>query len=271
VTLTIPERIEQVVADPRRHLPLPGTFNVRDVGGYPTRDGGTTRWRTLLRSDSLHRLTDASRGVLAQLGLRQVVDLRSEYERGRAPDALGRLAVTVTAKPVFSGAPLASGTDAGTGGGTGPGGGDLPGVYRYMVDHCGQNLVAAVTAVAAAAGTPAVVHCSAGKDRTGLVVALVLAAVGVEDEVIAADFALTGRYLRPDDPMVLRHLEEGTGNSHASDSALLACPPGLILEALGHLRNTHGSVAGYLGAHGAPPSLVDSLTQALTRPGPATI
>ncbi len=246
--------MEQVVAETRRHLPLPGTFNVRDVGGYPTRHGGVTRWRTLLRADSLHRLTDSSRAVLAQVGLRHVVDLRSRYEQERAPDALGRLRVEYTHAPVFPDTPAAATGGTGT----------LAAVYRYMVDHCGTNLATAVGALAEPTATPALVHCSAGKDRTGLVVALVLDMLGVDDELIAADFSLTSQYLRPDDPAVLGQLAEGTGTNHATDSTMLACPPDLIQQTLRYVRDRHGSVTEFLALHGADQSIADRLTTVLT-------
>src|SRR5260221_12190602 len=68
-----------------RRIALPGTLNLRDLGGYPTSDGGTVRWRTLLRSDALHRLDDTGRAALAGIGLRTVVDLRTDEKLRRLP------------------------------------------------------------------------------------------------------------------------------------------------------------------------------------------
>src|ERR1017187_103129 len=74
---------------PDRLIPLPGTFNLRDLGGYPARGAGTVRWRTLFRSDALHRIDDSGRAVLTGLNLRTVIDLRTREEAEIAPSALG--------------------------------------------------------------------------------------------------------------------------------------------------------------------------------------
>ena len=77
-----------LIGEDDRRIALPGTLNLRDLGGYPAAGGGTVRWRTLLRSDALHRLDDAGRAVLAGLGLRTVIDLRTDEEVKAAPSAL---------------------------------------------------------------------------------------------------------------------------------------------------------------------------------------
>ena len=74
--------------DPRRHLDIPGTHNVRDLGGYETEDGRQTQWRRILRADSLFGLPDASRRELVDLGLRTVIDLRRNSELEAAPSVL---------------------------------------------------------------------------------------------------------------------------------------------------------------------------------------
>ncbi|HEY8602093.1 MAG TPA: tyrosine-protein phosphatase, partial [Thermomicrobiales bacterium] len=75
-------------AEARRHLPLGGTYNVRDIGGYATTDGRTTRWRTLIRSDSLHRLAPEAPHTLLDLGLRTMIDLRRPAETVQYPNLL---------------------------------------------------------------------------------------------------------------------------------------------------------------------------------------
>lgn len=70
----------------KRHLPLEGAYNIRDIGGYPTPDGTTTGWRTFLRADSLHKLTPAAQQELIDYGLRTVVDLRFDHECSTAPN-----------------------------------------------------------------------------------------------------------------------------------------------------------------------------------------
>ena len=90
------DTLDGVITLPARHLPLDGTRNVRDVGGYGTTDGRRTRWRTLLRSDELTRLPDHARLELEELGVRQVIDLRWPQELVRAPNEDGLLFPTRT-------------------------------------------------------------------------------------------------------------------------------------------------------------------------------
>src|SRR6185369_10690856 len=75
-----------MVLEASRHLPLDGTYNVRDIGGYTTRVGRRTRWRTLLRADSLHRLTAPAQAELLGCGVRTIVDLRHAGEHLAAPN-----------------------------------------------------------------------------------------------------------------------------------------------------------------------------------------
>src|SRR5215471_1429491 len=84
----------------QRRIALAGTLNLRDVGGYPTSDGGSIRWRTLLRSDALSRLDQTGRAALAELGLRTVVVLRTEEEARDAPTALTGVALQTHRIPV---------------------------------------------------------------------------------------------------------------------------------------------------------------------------
>jgi protein-tyrosine phosphatase len=236
-------------AMPRR-IPLPGTVNMRDVGGYPTSDGRTVRWRTLLRSDALSRLDDTGRAALAGLGLRTVLDLRTSEEAENAPSALDGASVRSCHVPLlraedFDGLPP-----------------ELAEVYRRMVDNRGAALARAIGMLAKADALPGLVHCSAGKDRTGLVVALVLDLLGVPDEIIAADYATSAENLDTEAGRVVSQIQAITGG-YRVDLGLLGSPPELILEALARVRGHAGSVAGYLVRHGLPPDAIEGLRRAL--------
>jgi protein-tyrosine phosphatase len=169
-----------------RALVLDGCVNFRDLGGYVTRDGRSLRWRHLFRADGLNRLSETDRGVLVDLGIATVIDLRTVDEaatRGRFP---------VDLVPVrYLDLPL---TDVV------PGAEDLPSwreasyvTSRYvaMVTEGGPVLTRAIRALAEAGALPAVFHCSAGKDRTGVLSALILAFLGVPDETIVEDYMLS--------------------------------------------------------------------------------
>ncbi len=225
---------------PRRHLAVDGTLNFRDAGGYAVAGGGEIRWRTLLRSDGLHRLGPGAAEMLAGLHLRTVLDLRTALEAGLAPspaDELDRLgAVTMQVSLI--------GDDIG----------DLPHelgqIYDYLIDRRGGQIAAAIRALARPGALPALVHCSAGKDRTGIVVGLTLAALGVPDEVVAADYALSSLYLDPRQTPVIGQLSQSTGLGDEMVAGLLASPPELMLRTLGRASRLGGSVRGYLAGHG---------------------
>jgi protein-tyrosine phosphatase len=259
-------------AEWRRHLPLPGTINVRDVGGYPAGPARRTRWRTLLRSDALHLLDDAGRAVFAQIDLRTVVDLRQPSEVGRAPDAFGRLPVRTEHIPLYSSA-APNGLRAilfGAAGDAPDGGPDrrtitLRAVYDFLVDRCGPELASAVRALAAPGALPALVHCSAGKDRTGIVVAFALDIAGVADADIIADYALTGEYVNTHRPDALRQIAGSADlGGLAVNAELFTSPPEAIRGTLERVRAGYGSVRGYLTRHGASDAELDALAAALT-------
>ena len=254
--------VRTLAAEPGRHIAVPGTLNFRDAGGYPAAGGGRTRWRRLLRSDGLHRLEPAAGAILAGLGLRTVLDLRTSYEAEIAPSPIDDLASSgaLTMHVSLIGEDLAA-VPA-----------DLGEIYDYIIDHRGAAIGAAVRCLARPAGLPALVHCTAGKDRTGVVVALVLAAAGVPDRFIAADYALTGVYIDASHTPTIGQVSEGTGLDEELTASLLASPPELILRTLDRARERGGSIAGYLTAHGVSDTELGALRTALVtevhdRPG----
>jgi len=245
----VPEIAALTEADGRR-IELAGVLNLRDVGSYPVTGGGSVRWRALLRSDALHQLDRGGLSVLAGLNLRTVLDLRTQPETQAAPSMLDGLGARVTHVSILRGdlqaLPL-----------------ELEAIYRYLVGECADAIAEAIGALCAADALPALVHCSAGKDRTGIVVALVLAVLGVPDEVIAADYALSSRYLDPDSTPAIGQLQASTGLGDSLTRPLLISPPALILDVLSWVRAAGGSVEGYLLDHGLSQAQLDQLRSAL--------
>jgi protein-tyrosine phosphatase len=218
-------------------IPVPGTYNFRDVGGLPALTG-IVREGVLFRSDGLHRLGEAGRTELRRLRVGRVIDLRDDNEASIMPDDLDGLDVEVLRLPVFEGGGASQGAR----------GISLDALYRRIVTQHTSVVVGALREIAGAREQSVVVHCTAGKDRTGVVVALALSAVGVHRDAVVEDYArteanlagewlegmveLVGRYGIPDTPE-LRVLMGGS-------------PPEAIDGMLDDVERSHGSTRDYL-------------------------
>jgi protein-tyrosine phosphatase len=218
-------------------IPIPGTYNFRDVGGLPALTG-TVREGVLFRSDGLHRLGEEGRSDLRRLRVGRVIDLRDENEASIMPDDLDGLDVEVLRLPVFEGGGASQGAR----------GISLDALYHRIVTQHTSVVVGALREIAGADERSVVVHCTAGKDRTGVVVALALSAVGVHRDAVVDDYArteanlagewlegmveLVGRYGVPDTPE-LRVLMGGS-------------PPEAIEGVLDEVERSHGSTRDYL-------------------------
>jgi len=180
-----------------RLVPLEGSFNFRDLGGYPGLDGRPTRWGRLFRSDALHGLTAADVAHLHAMGLRTVVDLRTERELDRTgrgplePEAVAFHHLAVVREGV-RGEVSADGESMAA---PAPPGDDLSERYLWYLEVGRDSLVDALTLLGAADHYPLVFHCAAGKDRTGVLAALALEILGVDRGVIVADYVITAERL----------------------------------------------------------------------------
>jgi protein-tyrosine phosphatase len=246
-----------------RRLSLTGTTNVRDIGGYLTEDGRSVAWRRLLRGDALHRVDAEGRELLAGYQLRTAVDLREEDERQDAPDQLGA-AVRLVPVPLFT-----YELPPGTANLDPRRFSSLEELYGYVVAERGPALAAALRELARPDALPAIVHCAGGKDRTGIVVALLLAALGVPDDVIAADYAATALFHDDEFRRVALQHAVDAGHDRAQFAALLGCEPRLILDVLDTVRSSHGDITAYLVHHGLRAAELEQLRSLLLEDGPA--
>ncbi len=178
--------------DPRRLLDFDGLLNGRDLGGYPTRDGGTTRWRSLLRSDDLHQLTAQGLRRFGDYGIRTVIDLRWPEEIAAWPSPVPREFGQVHYEPIS--------LLAGSSGEWRELARDTPKeLWKCAVlRHVRTELRTVLERIADAPAEPLLFHCVAGKDRTGLIAALLLALADVLPEAIAWDYAASGPNLEPE-------------------------------------------------------------------------
>ena len=227
-------------------------FNFRDLGGYSTADGRRIRWRRLFRSDALSRLTEDDQEAFLRLGVRTVLDLRRDdeiAEHGRVPEwdglayhniAPGLRTWEETWHPYTDDIPPAR---------------YLADRYLDLAEHGAPRLVAAIGLIADPDAAPLVVHCAAGKDRTGVVCALTLAVLGVPDADIAADYALS---TAGGDRYVAWARANGFARNLVA-SPLHPSPPEAMRLFLADLRQRYGSVERYLTESGLAPAQITDL------------
>jgi protein-tyrosine phosphatase len=232
---------------PARHLNLAGASNFRDLGGYPAKDGRNVRWRQIFRSNHLGHVTAADIEILRGLGLRSAFDFRGKEERVAATCGLMEIAVhslpiepTVVAAlraRLASGVPLSSADALDV----------MRDSYRNYVRYNTPSF-RALFAHLLEDRAPLVIHCTAGKDRTGFACALILHALGVPDDLIAEDYLLTNRFYRRD-PAASGDLPDDVRQVLGSVQA------SFLAAAFDAIRADYGNLASYfcdglrLGAH----------------------
>lgn len=238
-------------------IPVPGTYNFRDVGGLPA-PTGVVRDGVLFRSDGLARLGEAGQAKLRELGVGIVIDLRDENEAQMMPDDLGDLDVDVLRLPVFEG----------SGASQGMAGISLEALYERIVTQHASVVVDALREISTAGERAVIVHCTAGKDRTGIVVALALLAVGVDRDAVSADYASTEEHLAGEwlEGMIARVASYGIADSPALRTLMGGSPREAIEGVIDLVERDHGSVREYLLASGLELSALASLEAMLIEP-----
>src|SRR5829696_4320266 len=179
-----------------RHLPWDACFNIRDLGGYPAAGGRRTRWRTVLRGDNLCWLKPSGRDALLDFGVRTIVDLRHPGEVAAAPHPLGP-GTSRRGDPVYLNLPLSERPRDARLRERIESARSNEEVYRIVLEAGRIQIGRVMRAIAEADDGPVLVHCNAGKDRAGLVAALLLALAGVPAPAIASDYALSEPLLKP--------------------------------------------------------------------------
>ena len=216
---------------------FPSLLNARDLGGYPTTDGTVTRSRSLLRADDLAQLSPQGLEALAEFGVETVLDLRWPEEIAAAPSPVPRELPRVRYLSVS----LLSDTPAAWGA---LGGHCAKEEWkRTVLDRMRPRLKEALTAIAAAGPGPLLFHCVAGKDRTGVIAALLLALADVVPRAIAADYAASTANLRD---AYLRRYPDG---DPAAIIEAVRCPEEGVYNMLDYLDEA-GGTRGYLAGIG---------------------
>jgi protein-tyrosine phosphatase len=251
-----------------RWIELEGAHNVRDLGGLAAA-GGRTRDGVLLRSDALDQLTAADvERLVGDVGLAHVIDLRSateRLERGRGP--LGATPVRYTEVEVIGPDDLARRAEARAAAFAAgqPAAQVIADGYVELLELGAPAFAAAFGAIVGPGGTPALVHCAIGKDRTGVLTALLLDAAGVERAEIVADYARTGERMAPIiERWMVNNPSSGMSEQVAAFTATAA--PETMDHLLTELHARWGGAAEYVVANGQPSVAVDAWREQFVDP-----
>ncbi len=235
----------------RRRIDLEGCYNFRDLGGYPTEDGARVRWRLLFRSDALHHVTpaDVSR-IVGEFAIGDIVDLRSTGElRSEGRGLLAEEAARFHHLPLFDSEVSEDTRQAAEY--------TLADRYFLMAEYA-REPIARVIGTLADSTAPAVYHCAAGKDRTGVISAVLLSLLGVCDEIIVADYAASQENL---DDIIDRLLaSEGYQEMlEALPPETLHAEPETMVSLLERIRARYGSMHGYARSIGVSDASIERL------------
>jgi protein tyrosine/serine phosphatase len=248
--------IETDVIDDR-HVPFSAAFNARDLGGLPTTDGHTIRRGQIFRADGIHRLPEDDVDRLRALGIRTVIDLRTTGEL-QVAGQLRADGVSVVHLPIIretwdperivvSDDPVEF----------------LVERYLEMLDEGGPAISATFELLASSDRRPLVFHCSAGKDRTGVVAALLLSVLGVHDDVVADDYASSAAAMTKLVQWIATNRPEAIDAMNRQPKAMLECPGAAMHQLLDEVRARYGSVEDYLIGSGVSPGALDAVWIAL--------
>lgn len=232
---------EPAVVVAERRVPFAGISNLRDLGGYPTASGGTTRWGTVFRADALHKLTTSDLELFRGLGAQTVYDLRGDAERTEFPGPVESLHVPIVGRPpgVTPQAPPSDMT-------THDGELILRDMYVGILEHSADQLAKILRGLAGEVTLPAVFHCHGGKDRTGVVAAVLLRSLGVDRETVLDDYEATRRYRTID------HQQDSLANilaqgvSPEAAAGVLGAPRWAMEAALDAIDGAYGGIEEYV-------------------------
>jgi protein-tyrosine phosphatase len=256
-----------------RHIQFESVPNFRDLGGYRTHDGRTVAWRRLFRSAALHKMNERDIARLKQgISLRAVIDLRSPKDPDQNPEVILLKAIGARYYPIpFSTWPWPGPSNRSDSSSyvrdeaqAHPSATNMGEIYLYRIraNPFGKRLVDALEIIAKRENHPLVFHCSAGKDRTGVLAAMVLTAMGIVDEDVVEDYVLSAPLMKEIRDRMTSDPETAQGVNDLPDFQWEASAVS-IATFLFLLRREYGSADGYLKANGASSSLVDRLKGAL--------
>lgn len=234
------------------HLKFDGLVNARHLGGYGAGEK-RTRSTSYVRCENPGRVSEKDRDTLYDFGVRQVIDLRSPEEVEREPDLLAEDSrFLYTLLPVFSSdtspAALAQGDI------------DMGALYIHMLEDCKATFQKVLRLILETEGG-VLFHCTAGKDRTGVLAALLLLSAGVSEADVVEEYAYTAQLLRPLAEELKKNIPAGPDRSRAEE--MLAADPAYIEAAIRHLNTGYSGAAGYLLSLGFSEDEINALNARL--------
>jgi protein-tyrosine phosphatase len=243
-----------------RRIIWEGCWNTRHLGGYKTEDGQMTYHGALIRSGNMARLTSNGKTAVIASGVSYILDLRSAFELDIEANPFAAYDAT---EPMYLHLPLMDEDN-------------LEAIrlvntatstlymYQLMLEHFKPNIARIIRSIAEAPPGAVVVHCHAGKDRTGLVIALVLRLVGVSLADIAEDYALSDVYLQDQyQEMLQRELDT---EKRALLATQLTSRPETMLEMFEHIDRHYGSLELYLENCGVDVGTLQRIKKRLINP-----
>lgn len=240
-----------------RHIPLKGLQNFRDIGGYRTKGGRTVKWRRIFRSDAHHPMKPEDIDFTADvLKIRTIIDLRSndELEKyGRSP--LTERQAAYHHLPFLTSAMMVSQNDPRVTG-------DVAQHYAHMMVGAAAKIAAALKTLAESDAHPAVIHCMGGKDRTGVLTAVLLGLLDVNEEEIVSDYALSELYLGD----FLQRLKGTPGYEKMAQRfspAMFTARPETMERLLVWVKAKHHDMSGYVRSIGVPDETIARLRETL--------
>lgn len=214
------------------HIPLEGACNARDLGGYPALHGQTRKY-AFIRCESPVNLTDADTVLLLKLGIRMVIDLRSREEIEEEPNPFARVpTISLHSIPVLGFNPTPGLMNAI----------DMRDLYIHMLDDC-QEAFAKIFCTMICAGRGVLFHCTTGKDRTGVLAAILLLLASVPEDIVVTEYCYTQVLLKP---WVERKCVNSGGRSLKNAAVTHASDPAYIKAAINRIIGYYDGAAGYL-------------------------
>lgn len=251
--------------DYERWLDIDGAYNVRDLGGYETVDGRSTRWRAYVRADNLHKLTESAQKKLLDYGVKTVVDLRGTPETIETPNVFAQ-----SPDVEYLHRNMTGDTDLRSSAGPPLDVGETPewisSTYQVLLDFRQEAICEILTTLSGTKGHTALFHCAVGTDRTGVIAALLLGLVGVPNNTIAEDYAFSSETFR------IRYLAEGIPEDFAeiTPADLIRqralewlVPPEAMLITLQYLDEKYGGVESYVRHIGLTDTHIMNIRNAL--------